>query len=88
MRDERLRFRRAAFSPWGVISGWRAVQGERVPERGIAVEWWRLGSLTVSAAVLADLLQLHDRKLPGDKAGEEEKTINKVENFPKHCSVI
>lgn len=38
VQDERLRFRRAAFSPWGVISGWRAVEGERVPERGIAVE--------------------------------------------------
>lgn len=59
--------------PWGVISGWRAVEGERVPEK-----YRRLDSLTVSAAVLADLLQLHDRKLPGDtvEGGGREKTIS------------
>lgn len=84
MQDERLGFRRAAFPPRGVISCWRAVEGECVPERGIAEEWRRLGSLTVSAAVLADLLQLHDRKLPGDKGEGEEKMIRKAETSTKH----
>lgn len=58
--------------PRGVISGWRAVEGERVPGR-----WRRLGPLTVSAAVLADLLQLHDWKLAGDtlEGGKREETM-------------
>lgn len=32
---------------------------------GTAGEKWRLGSLTVSAPVLPDLLEVHDRMLPG-----------------------
>lgn len=42
----------------------RAMEGECLVEMGDAVLWWRLGSLTASAPVLASL-ELHDRMLPG-----------------------
>lgn len=43
-----------------------------------AVLWWRLGSLTASAPVLASL-ELHDRMLPG---GGDKKSTNINLHFP------
>lgn len=40
------------------------MEGECLVEMGDAALWWRLGSLTASAPVLANL-ELHDRTEPG-----------------------
>lgn len=64
----------------------RAMEGECLVEMmgwgGDAVLWWRLGSLTASAPVLASL-ELHDRMLPGGGGGgtRNQQTLTFISPF-------